>query len=209
MNIQLKVIILGDAGVGKTAFVKRLSTGKFISYYSPTIGAEFTSVSLQSNIGDIVFDLWEFSGYQKYSRITDKFWSDVHGCLVMFDSNDQNSYEGVVNWINRIKRVEPVVPFVICGTKGDHNRLTNSLSYVRISSKFFYNCELALILLARKIYKNNNIFQKGTDCSESVPFFRQSMEEDVELFIRSILGNHPYSDRRSALIRSIRTIFPK
>jgi GTP-binding nuclear protein Ran len=209
MNIQLKVIILGDSGVGKTAFVKRLSTGKFISYYSPTIGAELTTVSVESNIGDIVFDLWEFSGYQKYSRITDKFWSEVHGCLVMFDSNDQNSYEGLVNWINRIKRVDAAIPFVICATKGDHNTVTNRLSYLRISSKFFYNCELALILLARKIHKNSNIFQKRTSSEESVPFFRQSIEDDVELFIRSILGNHPYSDRRNALIRSIRTIFPK
>lgn len=214
--MKLKIIILGDAAVGKTVFINKIARDRFTSYYSPTIGAEVTPVNFHTNIGNVKLELWELSGDQKYSKFTDRFLSKADGCLIMFDLTNDNSYNNIEVWINKLKRFsvtyrEPLIPFVICGTKGDIcKNLDFGLKYEVISSKSFYNTRAPLLSLIRIIFSNRNIYSLPDEQSDSsIPIFRESLENEVELFIAGLLGNHASSERRNALIKSIRTIFPE
>ena len=214
--MKLKIIILGDAAVGKTVFINKLARDKFTNYYSPTIGAEVTPVNFRTNIGNVKLELWEISGDQKYSKFTDRFLSKADGCLIMFDLTNDTSYNNINQWIDKLKRFsvinrEPLIPFIICGTKGDICKNVDfRVDYEIISSKSFYNTRAPLLSLIRAILTDKNIYSLSDSTSDShIPVFRESLESEVELFIGGLLGNHPSSERRNALIKSIRTIFPE
>ena len=214
--MKLKIIILGDAAVGKTVFINKLARDKFTNYYSPTIGAEVTPVNFRANIGNVKLELWEISGDQKYSKFTDRFLSKADGCLIMFDLTNDNSYNNINQWIDKLKRFsvinrEPLIPFIICGTKGDLCKNVDfRVDYEVISSKSFYNTRAPLLSLIRIIFTDKNIYSLSDVESDSrIPIFRESLESEVELFVATLLGNHPASERRNALIKSIRTICPE
>lgn len=214
--MKLKIIILGDAAVGKTVFINKLARDKFTNYYSPTIGAEVTPVNFRANIGNLKLELWEISGDQKYSKFTDRFLSKADGCLIMFDLTNDNSYNNINQWIDKLKRFsvnyrEPLIPFIICGTKGDLCKNVDfGVNYEVISSKSFYNSRAPLLSLIRIIFTNKNIYSlPDVESDRRIPIFRESLESEVELFVASLLGNHASSERRNALIKSIRTIFPE
>jgi len=214
--MKLKIIILGDAAVGKTVFINKLARDKFTNYYSPTIGAEVTPVNFRANIGNVKIELWEISGDQKYSKFTDRFLSKADGCLIMFDLTNDTSYNNINQWIDKLKRFsvnyrEPLIPFIICGTKGDLCKNVDfGVNYEVISSKSFYNSRAPLLSLIRIIFTNKNIYSlPDVESDRRIPIFRESLESEVELFVASLLGNHASSERRNALIKSIRTIFPE
>lgn len=214
--MKFKIIILGDAAVGKTVFINRLANGKFTNYYSPTIGAEVTPINFRTNIGIIKVDLWEISGDQKYSKFTDRFLSKADGCLIMFDVTNDTSYNNIELWISKLKRFsvsyrEPLIPFIICGSKGDISKgLDFGVNCQIISSKSFSKIKTPLVTLIRIIMENRNIYSLSDDESDSgIPIFKESLENEVELFIGGLRGNHPPSERRNALIKSIRSIFPE
>ena len=214
--MKLKIIILGDAAVGKTVFINKLVRDKFINYYSPTIGAEVTPVNFRTNIGNLKLELWEISGDQRYSKFTDRFLSKADGCLIMFDLTNDTSYNNIGVWIDKLKRFsvnyrEPLIPFIICGTKGDLCKNVDfKVSYEIISSKSFYNTRTPLVTLIRTILTDKNIYSlSDVESDGHIPIFRESLDSEVQLFIASLVANHASSERRNALIKSIRTIFPE
>lgn len=56
---SFKIVVVGDGGVGKTTYVKRLITSDFERKYVATLGVEVNCVSFNTNYGTINFDFWE------------------------------------------------------------------------------------------------------------------------------------------------------
>jgi GTP-binding nuclear protein Ran len=70
---QLKLVLVGDGGVGKTTFVKRHLTGEFEKKYVATVGAEVRSLPFTTNLGRIIFNVWDTAGQEKYSKLRDAY----------------------------------------------------------------------------------------------------------------------------------------
>jgi small GTP-binding protein len=65
-EIQFKVMLVGDGGVGKTTFVKRHMTGEFERRYIATMGVEVHPLKFCTNFGTIIFNVWDTAGQEKY-----------------------------------------------------------------------------------------------------------------------------------------------
>ena len=64
---QVKVILIGDSGVGKTSLVEQFQNGKISSNQKPTIGADFAKRKVQLDDGREVFlQLWDTAGQERY-----------------------------------------------------------------------------------------------------------------------------------------------
>ena len=59
---RFKVLLVGDGGVGKTSFVRRLGTGTYTSQYDATIGVEIHPLEIPTPNGDVVLDIWDTAG---------------------------------------------------------------------------------------------------------------------------------------------------
>ena len=76
MNIEkpreVKVVLLGDTGVGKSSLVLRFVTNNFKPHSESTIGASFMSKTITSNNKQIKFQIWDTAGQEKYHSLARK-----------------------------------------------------------------------------------------------------------------------------------------
>ncbi|XP_054265167.1 ras-related protein Rab-38-like [Macrosteles quadrilineatus] len=86
MDEQLKFLIIGDFGVGKTAIVRRYVDGRFSSNYKITIGADFTLKTVLWN-GEtrINVQLWDIAGHERFGYMTRVYYKSAVGAVVVFD----------------------------------------------------------------------------------------------------------------------------
>jgi Ras-related protein Rab-7A len=118
----LKVIIIGDAGVGKTSLSQRYLTGKFTSQYRATIGADFLSKNITNQGNEYSLQVWDTAGQERFRAIGSAFYRGSDCCVIVYDITDSKSFDNVQMWKeNFLKegRVSPDFPFVIIGNKCD------------------------------------------------------------------------------------------
>src|SRR3546814_6111230 len=61
-----KIALVGDGGVGKTTYVKRMLTGEFEKKYVATLGVEVHPLRFRTNYGPVIFNMWDTAGQEKF-----------------------------------------------------------------------------------------------------------------------------------------------
>jgi len=163
-----KLVLVGDGGTGKTTFVKRHLTGEFEKKYIATLGVEVHPLSFFTNFGNIIFNVWDTAGQEKFGGLRDGYYIQGQCGIIMFDVTSRITYKNVPNWHRDLERVCENIPIVLCGNKVDvkerkvktgavtfHRK--KSLQYFEISAKSNYNFEKPFLWLARKLVGNPNL----------------------------------------------------
>ena len=163
---EFKLVLVGDGGVGKTTFVKRHLTGEFEKVYVATVGAEVHPMKFSTNRGDILFNVWDTAGQEKFAGLRDGYFIQAHCAIIMFDLTSRISYKNVPVWYRDLVRVCENIPIVLVGNKADiknrkvkarninfHRR--KNLAYYDISAKSNYNFEKPFLWIARKLAKDS------------------------------------------------------
>lgn len=99
-----KVIITGNAGVGKTSLIKRYLEDCFIKDVNSTIGASFTTTKIAHSDGKIKkLNIWDTAGQERYRSIINIYYRDIDACIIVCDLNNNESIEEIELWINDMK----------------------------------------------------------------------------------------------------------
>ncbi|PRP85257.1 RAN, member RAS oncogene family-like [Planoprotostelium fungivorum] len=159
---NLKLVLVGDGGTGKTTFVKRHLTGEFEKKYIATLGVEVRPLQFYTTRGPIVFNVWDTAGQEKFGGLRDAYYIQGQAAIIMFDVTARATYKNVPNWHRDLVRICPDIPIVLCGNKVDvkdrkvkpkmitfHRK--KNLQYYDISAKSNYNYEKPFLYLARKL----------------------------------------------------------
>jgi len=95
---DLKLIVVGNAGTGKTSFVNRWTKNTFNETYKATIVSEFGYKIVMIN--DVIYrvQLWDLAGQDKNTCITKIFCRDAHGALIVSDCTDKNTLLETQKW---------------------------------------------------------------------------------------------------------------
>ena len=109
-SINYRFILIGNSGVGKTSFFRKLSTGDFYEKNISTIGIEKKTFNLDIDIDNNgkkenkKFDIFLFdtAGQEKFRAITFNYFKGTDGILLIYDITDKSSFESVENWISSI-----------------------------------------------------------------------------------------------------------
>jgi GTP-binding nuclear protein Ran len=75
--------LVGDGGVGKTTFVKRHRTGEFEKKYVATVGAEVHPMDFNTNMGKIIFNVWDTAGQEKHAGLRDGYYISADCAIIM------------------------------------------------------------------------------------------------------------------------------
>jgi len=161
---RYKIVMVGDGGVGKSAFIKRHRTGEFEKKYIATMGVEVNPLPFSTNEGDVVLNIWDVAGQDKFSGLRDGYYIGAHAFIIMFDVTARITYKNVVTWYKHITESQTYTgqPIVLCGNKIDckdrkvkPNDITfhrkHNLQYYDIAVKSNYNFEKPFLYLLRKI----------------------------------------------------------
>merc|ERR1712086_55402 len=114
-----KLVLVGDGGVGKTTFVKRHLTGEFEKKYVATLGVEVHPLEFHTNRGQLVFNVWDTAGQEKFGGLRDGYYIQGQCAIIMFDVTSRISYKNVGVWFRDLVRVCENIPIVLVGNKVD------------------------------------------------------------------------------------------
>uniref|UniRef100_UPI00398E972A ras-related protein Rab-27B n=1 Tax=Pristiophorus japonicus TaxID=55135 RepID=UPI00398E972A len=110
----IKLLALGDSGVGKTTFLYRYTENKFNPKFVTTVGIDFREKRLEHHVGrdsngktdntfKIHLQLWDTAGQERFRSLTTAFFRDAMGFLLIFDLTSQQSFLNVRNWISQLQ----------------------------------------------------------------------------------------------------------
>ena len=117
----VKLLMLGDSGVGKTSLVARF-------YFSSWQPETMSTLGLDFKIKSVVLDdqtvlkmlIWDTSGQEKYMAVAKNYYQNATGCLLLFDLTNRESFAKIKNWINRLQEDAPKeCKVMIIGNKSD------------------------------------------------------------------------------------------
>ncbi|GFF40930.1 alpha-galactosidase, putative [Aspergillus udagawae] len=93
-KVLLKVIILGDSGVGKTSLMNQYVNKKFSASYKATIGADFLTKEV------LVDDrlIWDTAGQERFQSLGVAFYRGADCCVLVYDVNNSKSFEALDSW---------------------------------------------------------------------------------------------------------------
>ena len=120
---MLKVIVIGDSGVGKTNLITRFCENNFKDTYVATIGVDFKIKSLPINDKKIKMQIWDTAGQERFKNITQTYYKGAAGILLVYSMTDARSFENVEKWITQIDNNAPEgVSKILVATKQDLER---------------------------------------------------------------------------------------
>ena len=90
---DLKIIVIGTSGTGKTSFVNKWTKNQFSDTYKATIVSEFGFKIFEENGKLYRIQLWDLAGQDKNAMVTKIFAKDAHGCVVMSDATNSQTRE--------------------------------------------------------------------------------------------------------------------
>ena len=124
-RIRVKIVLIGDGGVGKTSIARRYLGESFIHEYKRTIGADFyvkRDTYEDNDLGKIMFEwlIWDLAGQPAYNEVRPLYYRGAQGALVVFDLTRPETYYNIPKWLSEYWRhCGSVLPFVLVGNKVD------------------------------------------------------------------------------------------
>ena len=112
---EYKLVLIGGASVGKSAYVKKLKSNRFVSKYDPTNKVEVTSLVFNSNHGPIKLDIWDVAGCDPF----DGYYVGAHGAILLYDVNDKSPTKVLTGMCENLRRVCEGIPIVLIGNKAE------------------------------------------------------------------------------------------
>lgn len=131
----IKIVAIGDSGVGKTSLIQMFENAKFTESFKPTIGADFSNKEIRTSTGRIVtLQIWDTAGQERYQSLGTAFYRGADCCLLVYDLTNQQSFENVLMWKNNFLQKSMVTmpenfPFLVVGNKLDLEQELRSVSY--------------------------------------------------------------------------------
>ena len=119
-DYSFKMIVIGDAGVGKSCLTNRATKDKFISNYSPTIGFEFLSFSTNIDNKIIKLQIWDTCGQEVYRSLITNFYRNASLAMLVYAINSRESFLHINQWLKEVRiQSHPDVKIILIGNKKD------------------------------------------------------------------------------------------
>ncbi|KAI8358146.1 small GTPase superfamily [Mortierella sp. GBAus27b] len=170
-KVLLKVIILGESGVGKTSLMNNYVNKKFSNQYKATIGADFLTKEVLVDDRLVTIQIWDTAGQERFQALGVAFYRGADCCVLVYDVNNAKSFETLESWREEfLIQASPCgpesFPFVVIGNKIDmeeskrmisQKRAMNwcqskgSIPYFETSAKEAINIEQAFQTIAKEV----------------------------------------------------------
>lgn len=121
----LKVIILGDSGVGKTSLMHRYVNDKYSQQYKATIGADFLTKEVIVNDDKVAtMQVWDTAGQERFQSLGVAFYRGADCCVLVYDVTNAKSFDNIKSWrdeflVHANVSSPETFPFVILANKVD------------------------------------------------------------------------------------------
>ena len=166
----LKIVLLGDGGVGKSSLIQRFVTNKYDPNLFHTIGVEFLNKDIESEGERYTLQIWDTAGQERFKSLRTPFYRGTDCCLLTFAIDDDKSFQNLAMWKKEFLYYADVkdassFPFVVLGNKSDLSserkvrsedaqawcNQNGKLPYFETSAKDAVNVDLAFLEAIRRL----------------------------------------------------------
>ncbi|XP_064901991.1 ras and EF-hand domain-containing protein isoform X2 [Columba livia] len=183
-----KIVLAGDAAVGKSSFLTRLCKNEFRGNTSATLGVDFQMKRLIVDGEPTVLQLWDTAGQERFRSIAKSYFRRADGVLLLYDVTCEKSFLNVREWVDMIEdATHENIPIMMVGNKADLRQavteqgqkcvsvnygeklaMTYNALFCETSAKDGSNIVEAVLHLAREVRKRSDN-QDDTRSSCSFP----------------------------------------
>ncbi|KAI9009144.1 ras family-domain-containing protein [Hyaloraphidium curvatum] len=163
----IKLLLIGDSGVGKSCLLLRFSDDSFTPSFITTIGIDFKIRTIELDGKRIKLQIWDTAGQERFRTITTAYYRGAMGILLVYDVTDERSFNNIRNWIRNIEQhASEGVNKILIGNKCDmtDKKVISTeqgqaladeygIRFLETSAKSNINVEEAFFSLARDIKK--------------------------------------------------------
>ena len=181
-EMMLKVVLVGDSGVGKTNIMGKYLKNEFHEDSKATVGVEFGAKTFKIEGHSIRAQIWDTAGQERYKAITSTYYKGAKGAFVIFDITRKSSFESIDKWVNDlVSSADQKLTIVLIGNKNDlenQREITKEqgeakasslqIAYLETSALSGANIDKAFEMMVNEVYKK---------CHDEM-----ASEGDVEIF---------------------------
>jgi len=119
MRRAVKVVIIGDWGVGKTSLRRRFLGKSLTENYLPTLGVDISSMNVKRNDEEVTLMFWDLAGQHRFRHIRSGFYKGARIALIVFDVSRHETLDNVKVWVQELIERWKKIPTILIGNKID------------------------------------------------------------------------------------------
>ena len=168
-EICLKVLLIGDSSVGKTALIFKYIDGLFSLNHITTIGVEYRDKKIMINEREIKLRIWDTSGQEIYRSLTKNFYRNADALLFVFDITNEKSFNHINDWMKDSETIGKDFKKILIGNKSDlidERKIDkekiekyvqlNNMKYFEVSAKSGKNVDIIFTEIAKLILEGKS-----------------------------------------------------
>ncbi|XP_076317984.1 ras and EF-hand domain-containing protein homolog [Tachypleus tridentatus] len=131
-----KIVFVGDAAVGKSSLIIRLSKGVFMETLTSTLGVDFQMKSLRVDNRNVAVQLWDTAGQERFRSMTQSYFRKADGIMLVYDCTSEYSFLNVRQWMEAVDDVTTrQVPVMIVANKTDRREMARAENIQCVSTE--------------------------------------------------------------------------
>ena len=165
----LKILIIGNSGVGKSCLLVRFADDIYQENYIATIGVDFKIKTLDVDEKNVKLQIWDTAGQDRFRNITASYYRGAAGIAIVYDITDPDSFNNINSWLIEVeKNASKSVYKILIGNKCDLEEKrkvtveqgkefadTNGMKFFETSAKNAHNVEDSFVTMTKEIIKIN------------------------------------------------------
>jgi small GTP-binding protein len=166
-DFTFKIMMLGDASVGKTSLTIRYISGFFLEDLKLTIGVDFYSKTTNYKGKKVKLQIWDFGGEERFRFLLSQYCKGANAAFFLYDITNSTTIDHLPDWTQIIREHAGDIPIMLIGSKLDLEEFRavprnegilaakkyNLSSFVELSSKTGQNVEEAFNLMTDSLFE--------------------------------------------------------
>jgi len=100
---NLKILIIGESGVGKSSLLLRFTDDAFDPEISATIGVDFKVKVISIDGNKVKLAIWDTAGQERFRTLTPSYYRGGQGAILVYDVTSRESFQKVEDWLNELE----------------------------------------------------------------------------------------------------------
>lgn len=123
-GFKYRVVLLGEATVGKTSLLRRYTENVFDEEYKQTLGTTFATKEIdvkdnEGSVRSVKISIWDMGGQSTYRELRRQYMKGSSAAIIVYDVTKPESFMAMNNWFESFREVCPDSPIFICANKID------------------------------------------------------------------------------------------
>merc|ERR1719379_2651411 len=116
-----KLVLLGDASVGKSSILMRFLQNKFSDGIETTVGAAFSTKTIESRNRQIKFEIWDTAGQERFKSLAPMYYRGASAAIVVYDQTNAASFKRAREWVRQVTQTcaNPNIVIALAANKAD------------------------------------------------------------------------------------------